>query len=252
MFTVRTCQNFLTLVTGIPVDITGMRVRCGHAAWAEIIMSLTRANKGSHLYGHDPVVHFNDLPRRRGKIVENWFSIQPELREVINLILGFRYVRGYMTTEFLNLAQGLEAFHRRMFKGRYYGVGKYDAIRGKLQAQIPLELKSEFRKKLQDMYVYANEYNFRMRLKELYESVGPKKGELDSKAKAFIGKVVKTRNYLTHLDETGRGGSFMSNPDDLRELGRANLKLNAIATYLLLKEIGVAENVAAKGAFRWV
>ncbi len=44
MGVVRNCQNFLTLVLGVPVDITRIAGRCRPSIWAELITSLTRSN----------------------------------------------------------------------------------------------------------------------------------------------------------------------------------------------------------------
>ena len=249
----RNCQNFLTLVLGVPVDVTRIAGRCRPSTWAELITSLTRSNAGRSLYGHDPLLKFEEIPGGAATIVKNWFDVQRDLRDVVALILGSRYVRGYTTTEFLNLTQGLEAFHRRVFQGCYYPAEEYREVRDALAAVVPSGLKPEFQRKLMDLYEYANEFSFRARLRALCETLAPgNRARLGPDVKAFIEKVRKTRNYLTHLDEKEREGSLIADQDDLGDLFRTNLKLNGLATLLLLKHIGVPEELAARGAFRWL
>ncbi len=67
--------------------------------------------------------------------------------------------------------------------------------------------------------------------------------------KAFVEQVVKTRNYLTHLDRKDRKGSLLGD-EDLGDLWLGNAKLSAIAAIHMLKQLGIDEQTAASGVFR--
>jgi hypothetical protein len=101
------------------------------------------------------------------KLSRSGFGIYSALDEVIGLILAALYVRGYATTEFLNLTQAPEALHRRTAEGIYYPRNEYEKIRQSLVEAVPSDLPpdrrgdGDFRRKLISSYQYANEYSFR-------------------------------------------------------------------------------------------
>jgi hypothetical protein len=239
-----------------PVEMTRLsgvcRARSGKGnLWVEIITHLRRLERESKLDRERQLISFEDFKSIAPAAVGQWFAVQGELREVVALILASKYVRGYTTTEFLNLTQALEAFHRRVFGGSHYDEYEYKKIYLALVEGMPSGLDREFRDKLTNLYKYANESTFRRRLRDLCEKLDPSTRSWLGEMKSFVGRVVKTRNYLTHLSEDGQEGSFLENAEDLGDLWRANLKLNGLATVHLLKQIGIPEDKVATRAFRF-
>ena len=180
-----------------------------------------------------------------------WFNLQPKIRDVVSLVLASRYVRGYVTTEFLNIIQALESMHRRLFGGTYYPEKEYDKIKDVLIDALPRTMDKDLRQRLKSSYQYANEYSLRKRLGGLVDSLAPAtQGRIASDRKAFFEKIINTRNYLTHLSENSRAASLLADDDDLQDISFATGMLTALATTILAKAIGINEDTAAARTFR--
>jgi ApeA N-terminal domain 1 len=255
----RHCQNFLTLVLGMPSDVTSIfLVPLPEAAdgpqqlGGNLIASLMRSSGADRPHLLDPLLRFDQVGSDGATILQKWFEIQDEISEVINLMFASRYVSSYTTTEFLNVTQALESLHRRTFPGHYYPTDEYQGIQQSLLDAMPTGLKSEFQNKLRGLYEYANEYSLRRRLKELCASLASNtRGWIATDVDAFVQKVVKTRNYLIHLDPKSIEGSFIKGPDDLGDLWQANRILTGLATVLILRQIGIPEEKITGRVFRW-
>jgi hypothetical protein len=254
----RHCQNFLTLALGIPSDVTSIvLVPLSETAdgesqlGAQLITSLTRSSGADKPHRLDPLLRFDQLGSDGATILQKWFDIQDSVSEVVDLMFASRYVSSYTTTEFLNVTQALESLHRRTFPGHYYPTDEYQGIQQSLLDGMPTGFKSEFQNKLRGLYEYANEYSLRRRLKELCASLASNtRGWIATDVDAFVQKVVKTRNYLIHLDPKSIEGSFIKGPDDSGDLWQANQILNGLATVLILRQIGIPEKKITGRVFR--
>ena len=139
--------------------------------------------------------------------------------------------------QFLGLLQALEAFHRRTLGGQYLSVGKYERVREHLVAQIPSSLTRDHKVALTSRIRYGYEFSLRKRLSQLVGVITK-----DTMAKitgsenlsGFIGRVVDTRNYLTHYDR-----SLKDNAMSPGEMIRANHSLRLFLALLILQEIHV-------------
>lgn len=255
---VRDCQNFLSFILGAPADVTRVVVLPrftlmpkGPRQVAELIYATTKSTSDNEFFAPDALFQFDDLRPSPGKILGEWFNLQPKIREVISLVLASRYVRGYLTTEFLNVIQALESMHRRLFGGTYCPDNEYVKIEKALIDALPRTINKDLRQRLKSSYQYANEFNLRKRLAGLVDSLAPAtQARIASDRKAFFDKVINTRNYLTHLNEESRVISYLADEDDLQEISFATRILTALATVTLAKAIGINEETAAARAFR--
>jgi len=247
----RHCQNFLTLVLGKPSNVLAVVVVPEAAPLgASLITSMIRSPDNKTGYP-DPLLRFDQLGADGSAVLKKWFEIREDFNEVLSMMFASKYISSYTTTEFLNLVQALESFHRRKFGGRYYSETDYRSIHRSLLDATPAGLADDFQDKLKGLYEFANEYNLRKRLRELFASLSPSvRGWIRGDEGAFIQKVVRTRNYLTHLDPRSRVDSFIRGEDDLGDLWQANITLNGLATALFLQIIGVPETAISGRMFR--
>lgn len=203
--------QFLSLATGKHNRPSSMVGRLSHAEGFKSVQMHFPTNKPELPSGIEPFFTFHEVKNNLDKYLSHWSCIQGKLSEVLDLYLR-KYHSGFShpSTEFLNMAQALEAYHRRMHGGRYLHEDVYrskkrpviDAIQQSFDANDPSE--KYVQEKLISVVGRGNEYSFRSRLESicyevlcdysdfLHDAVG----DLDN----FIRTVVANRNQLTHVE----------------------------------------------------
>jgi hypothetical protein len=184
------------------------------------------------------------LPRIRNKISEIihlWFLKSEKLRSVYDLFFGTFYnPTMYFQFHFLSLMQALESFHRVTKKGKYLEGIEWEPHKKTLIDSIPQELDSDFKASLKSRIRYGNEYSLRKRMKDLVSCLDKTtQNTLLPTANYFSGKLVDTRNYFTHYDEDLKDEALEG-----AELFYANQRLKIFLTLLLLKEVGIQDEIA--------
>ena len=105
----------------------------------------------------------------------------------------------YITNQFSDLVQAIEAYHRRTTRNCDLLPEEYDKIVSEILNGTPEQHKVWLKEKLE----YGNEPNLRKRLKEIINVLGIKEF-IENNGRgidSFIHRVVITRNYLTHYDK---------------------------------------------------
>ncbi|MCH7699974.1 MAG: hypothetical protein IH865_13645 [Chloroflexi bacterium] len=238
-------QNLLTLATGRPNAITGVRVYS-----PELIVSTSKGDwmsplevlftqdfgddrKAGRLYPHDMLFTLGDLGEHAGRVINDWLQVAEELDSVCNLFFGVQYGGPtYLRNRFLPLVQAVESYHRRR-KQNY--VLRPEAHEKRVE-EIVANASAEHREWLgQNIGDHTNEPSLRTRLKELVseaeEIVVPL---IAGSKKKFIDDVVNTRHYLTHFDEELREKAAQG--EELFHLSRT---LSFIVQACLLGELGL-------------
>ena len=135
----------------------------------------------------------------------------------------------FLDVRLLQLAQGLETVNRRTYpESKVMEDDEFqDILDSMLQACPP-----DKRDRLEVNLAHANDPNLGSRIKE---TVTPFQRLFGSRKdrKRFIYKVVKTRNYLTHYDESGKEAAATG-----ESLIRLTQKLEALFQLELLRIIG--------------
>jgi hypothetical protein len=185
---------------------------------------------------------FNDLAENFGTYLKNWIDKSSSLGPVYELYFGTLYNASmYPIHEFLSLALALEAYHRRIFGGKYvsdeYFKPQYEAILKAIRNDIPDDFKESLRMKSK----YLNEYSLRKRLKDILESLGDCIDIVIKSADSFVNDICNTRNYLTHYDD--RLKPLAKNGQDLYWLIQ---KMKFVIEICFLSELGFSvENIKA-------
>lgn len=193
-------------------------------------------------YFNEMLFTSNDIRETSDKFVNNWLERREILKPVYNLYFANLHNPSiYTENRFLNLTQAIETYHRRVFGGKYMDDNEFlEGLYKDFVASIPAHVNKEFRESLtKGKFRYANEYSLRKRLTELlkkYHDSLPINFLGSNKARiGFIGKVIDTRNYLTHYDETSKEN--IAKGTDLFYLEQG---LKVIMEVILLTEIGFA------------
>ncbi len=178
-----------------------------------------------------------DIEPNFKKCFITWIKKAEMLKSVYDLYFAILYNPNmYIEHQFLTLIQAIEAYHRRIFNGKYLTEEKFSSILKQLHQCIPDQIPQNFKEKIKNSLHYLNEFSLRKRLKELLKDC-KKIIELPIKNQdKFISDVVSTRNYLIHYDKQLEKIAKRGN-----ELYYLIQLLTTITQLLLLKELELLE-----------
>lgn len=172
---------------------------------------------------HKMLFSLRDLPEGFGPAVEKWLARAEVLDPVYRLYLGTLYnPQMFLEQQFLSLVQALEAYHSRTTDVLDLPDDEHEKRMEAILGAVPENHRGWLEGKLR----YSNEPSLRKRIKHIFEEypqtvdfvVGSSKDK-----NTFVNKVVDTRNYRTHFDESlesraARGGELHEINDKLRHL----------------------------------
>jgi len=169
------------------------------------------------------------------EVLDTYFAKRELLAPVYELFFGSLFnPNTYPDFQFLSLVQSLETYHRRTTPdARYLPEDEYlEETYPEIVSSLPGSLPGPLRDKLKGALRYANEWSLRKRLQDLVAEIPVTSIAGDDPA--FVGRVVDTRNYLTHYTEeleqkAWRGHELMNAVEELRRL----------LAFLLLSELGL-------------
>jgi hypothetical protein len=136
--------------------------------------------------------------------------------------------------------QALEAYHRRTTPAVDLTEDEHEKRMESILRAVPERHRTWLEEKLR----YSNELNLRKRIKHILDGhpqtvdsvVGSGKDRTN-----FVKKVIDTRNYRTHFDESLEGRAARG-----KELHRINEKLKELIEMCLLAEIGFEDDEIKK------
>lgn len=235
-------ERFLTLLGGKPVR--AKRIRCAlnsndfFSKWDFLVGRA--AKRDAHIV-HPSVllIRKKDIAQNLEETVNAWFEVYERLDTVIDLFLGVSYnPKQYTTSNFLNLTQALEAYHRHLDQDKYLPIPDYEAVYNAMVPCIPKHTPTELKESLRSKLKYGNEFSLRSRLRRLFRSLNEDQQQLVTpNFKEFIGRVVDTRNYYTHYDK-----SLGADAAQGLELIEMNKQLSALILLILYKELQINED----------
>jgi hypothetical protein len=152
------------------------------------------------MHAHRMIAPFSEVELTFQRTVTRWFAIHRRLEPVIDLYFAVLFNRRIpVTTQFLQLAQALEAYHSRS--------GHFPFVQQKTLAE-----------RLDDVFrLHSNE------AAELFSSISD-----------LAARIRYTRNYLTHYDEKMRAKIFSEG-----ELSQVTFWLLPFLQICLLKELEI-------------
>ena len=124
--------NFLTLATGysnFPANVSGAvsDERGGMSIFYKIPEI---ANVDRRISPWPMLFSYNDVKRDLPKYLSNWIRNSEKLEATYDLYFRMKYSKVLvLDSEFLNLAQALEAYHRNVYDGEYLSKDEYEPIK---------------------------------------------------------------------------------------------------------------------------
>ncbi len=219
----------LTSVIGYSSDIT--RGKKNNEIPIEIYFKSTLSSKNNpKIHRIDMLFRYRDVSDKFHEILTNWLERHEVYMETFNEYFTSRYgAYKYLEGEFLSLVRGIEAFHRKNSQDTEMPEEQFRDMVSTILKYSPNENREWIERKLR----YSNELSLQKRMKKMLEPFKRFYGN-EVKRKSFVNKVVNTRNYLIHFDE-----SLAKDAAEREELWKLRMKLEALFQLHLLKLIGM-------------
>lgn len=231
-------RNFLTLGVGRLVEPLAVRGVVESDGGTPVEIHYRPAGRGTSLDKNvrrtEMLFVLDDLGEDFERFLGNWFGKAEPLGPVYDLYFATAYSSSaYLDDRFLSLVQAVEAYHRRALGTTELPEDEHERRLEETISAVPNVHKDWLRGKL----TYSNEPSLRKRLKEIMrrdpEVMKPIFGKSKKERGAFVGKVVDTRNYLTHYDESKKDEAAVG-----RKLYELTEKLKSVLEACLLREVG--------------
>ena len=178
---------------------------------------------------HNMLLSYGDIAPELQRLLTNWLANYEISEPAFNLYFAAKAdAHAYLDGRFLSFAQGIETLHRRNSTDTTMSHEEFQALIKTLSTACPSEKRQWLSQKLH----YANELPLRERLNQILEPFQQYFGNQDA-CKAFIAKVINTRNYLTHYDP--ELSTSTASPQTLWELC---MKLEALFQLHFLRLMG--------------
>ncbi len=172
-------------------------------------------------------------------MVEAWFSRNDQAVLAANVFFGSQYAESpSVDVRFLFAVFSTEAYHRSLGTGLYMNQDDYAKAVESLASQIPPAIQSDHRRSLVNRLKYGNEWSLRKRLTEMLNRVpGDVQRGIAGDVEQFVKKVVDTRNYLTHYDQSAKANAFSG-----MDMYVASQRIRILVIANLLKDLGLDDS----------
>ena len=200
----------------------------------------TISEAGRSTHPHSILFSYPELATQNTSFISDWFDALEQLRPVLSMFLGPLSQRTmFVEFQFLSSMQALEGFHRRYVGGAYMLETEYASLFQGLVGAIPHDISQDFRRSLKAKLKWGYEYSQRKRLRGLLESLAAEtQHAITGGFPGFVNKVVDERNRLVHNTDVGRL--------DFRELHEVSERLRSWVLILLLKQLGLPEELVVE------
>ena len=242
----------LTLLVGRPVSISNLYLTLGKKRYVEngkirfigfpgsfIFSQSGQINsKDETIYPWDMAFPFTEIEDSIDKIFNNWFNKSESIQSVYDLFfiisIGSKLPIDF---KFITLLQSIEAYSRYRGQNEYLSRDEYAPFFDTMCSSIPDEILNDHREALKARLRYGNQFSLRKRLNILLGGLDLRiLNQLEISKSEFIGKVVDTRNYLTHRDDINRNNILT-----IGERHDYTKVLHLILNYFLFIELGISE-----------
>ncbi len=201
-------------------------------ALAKIGLFYNKSFIATGTFVYSPKIEFKDIEDNFEEVLSNWYSNQ-NIINCIDLILEKTiYQKLGRENTFLNDCFAIETYHRRISTTKPYTKEDFKRIKNEILQKFQ---EGDILKLLEKQLTFANEPSFRDRLSEFktdFISVLPN----NKNVLEYIGKIVKTRNYLVHREN--EKGVFKN-----VEMTYASKYIEAVLIINILRKLGVKEIV---------
>ena len=232
-------RNFFTLLTNSKVFVDSVKFSREHQnpdlTPLELLVSNHNVEKADRetLSPH-MLVPYADIATQLAQIIPAWFVYYRDMESIISLYFAAIWSNGIPdTTQFLLLAQALEAYHSRcnLFSSSIQSTASFRSRVGRILEHI--ESRDE-KRWLKEKLQHANQKTLAQRLKDLMSRNDADLARFIRKPTDFRNKIRNTRNYYTHFDETLRRSGKIATG---RELAVITFKMRALLLIFFLRDL---------------
>ena len=134
---------------------------------------LTKAKRLSPLDPYSMLLKRSDVRPILDSIINNWFSNAEQYNNSCSSYISDLYLPGYIETSFLNVAKGLEAFHRFFYKSNKQNEtdAAFESDRSNILEFIKNNVSENNQKEFIDRVNYQSETSFGGRIKDLIKKL---------------------------------------------------------------------------------
>lgn len=181
---------------------------------------------------HRMLFTYGTIKSNAQDVFNNWLRAYEIMAPALSLYFSTKNgAQKYLDGKFLALAQGLETYHRRTSDEQLMDSSEFDSLVSTISESCPAEHVEWLRGRL----MHGNEINLGKRLKRIIEPFKDKLGSCKERNK-LLRKIVDTRNYLTHYDESLKDSA--ANGEELWSLCQ---KMEVIFQLHFLKVVGFSD-----------
>jgi len=193
----------------IMLDGPEVRFSKDHSRHAEVSVyasMLHQESKKARQYERS-MIQVSDFPDPADELLQRWFDGYEDFSSAQYLFLTALADRGmFINTRFSFAVQALEVFHRLSYPTTIIAPKDHATLQDILMSAIPDDTPAVMRDKLRGLLAFSNEPSLGQRLKALLKEVRSRLGEVPAGFdKAFVKRLVDTRNYYTHFSPNLEG-----------------------------------------------
>jgi hypothetical protein len=248
-------QRFLTLMTQQKVRIKWLYIYSVGVISNNYSITEENALKDIQLFYEQEFYDFKDVHRGTyllkfedfkidfERVIQNWFRMEIELKPVTDILYyNIKDLYDDIYNSFLNVVQGVEAYHRRIIQDT---EALKEVHKNKLDRILPLIINDDDKAWVEQKLKFSYETTLPKRLTCLIDqnkhilflNLDNNKKEI----KKIIQRIADIRNYLTHFDKL----SEHNNPG-INELSKLFRLVKSLLTIIILRELDIEEELIAK------
>jgi hypothetical protein len=248
-------QRFLTMLINEPIYFNQIWSEdCGkdmQGRRSSKVVSVYAVQSGQHcsalVVTGEMLFTLPQISDRIGLILNEWIKKGHAFATIYDLFFVTIFEPDLLPRfNFLANVQALESYHRIVYGGTYLTLEEYEPVRQIITAAIPSTLEDDFKQSLRKRIFHGKDFSLRKRIQKTLQTLNPETLDLITKRpKVFATRIVDTRNYLTHNDESTKEDVI---PEDF--LPQANRKIRVLLRVLLLREVGLTEEEIMRAIVR--
>ena len=163
--------------------------------------SIPFLNKSPKINVRDMLFTYRQIEINAETLFNSWFQAYDDIKPALDLYFSVKNeAQTYLDGKFLALVQGLEAYHRKTSHRKSMSDAEYELLSQHLLSNCPSD-KPKWCEWLTLRLKYGNEISLRNRITEIIKPYSKYFGN-KKKRDYIINKIVDTRNYLSHWDDS--------------------------------------------------
>ena len=226
-------SRFLTLCIGQKISPYNIKAKDKNGKEVEIKINGVEEISDKKVNNHEMLIPFKFIKENFKECLTNWNDKKEKLSPVIDYVVDSHSKVFHIPLSFIKLVQATETFSRRMRNNCKIDESEHNK---KFEYIIERIDNDEYKEWLIEKLRYSNEPSLSNRLKEILKEVDFIISLNSGERKKVVKKIVDTRNYYTHFDESKK--DLIMTTEELIYISKYIL---VILKVLIMKELGLDE-----------